>query len=274
MSSEKHRLPDLRLIDTHAHLDGPEFEHDLDEVMQRAAVAGVAKVVCMGQDEPTSRAAISLTRRMPAVACAVGIHPHLAAGARTDWMVSLLAEALEDGDRVVAIGEVGLDYHYDFSERSQQRSLFADQLAIAAQHTLPVVIHCRKAYDDLSAILKSGPPLGAGAVVHCFTGSFELGERLIAEHDVYLGIGGAVTFKNARELQEAVKLLPLHRLVLETDCPYMTPVPYRGNRNEPAHVGLTCAAVASLRGMSTQDLAAQTTENALRLFPRLTASSV
>lgn len=226
----------------------------------------------MGQDEATSRAAMSLARRVPAIACSVGIHPHLAAGARADWIPGVLAQARERGDRVVAIGEIGLDYHYDFSERPQQRSLFAEQLAIAAHYGLPAVIHCREAYDDLSAILKSGPSLAAGAVVHCFTGSLELGERLIAEHDVYLGIGGAVTFKNARELQDAVKRLPLHRLVLETDCPYMTPAPYRGKRNEPAHVALTCAAVAALRGMTVGELAANTTENALRLFPQLAES--
>jgi len=215
---------------------------------------------------------MSLARRVPAIACAIGIHPLLAAGARADWISSVLAQAWEHGSSVVALGEIGLDYHYDFSERSQQRSLFAEQLAIAAQHGLPVVMHCREAYDDLSAILKSGPPLAAGAVVHCFTGSFALGERLIAEHGVYLGIGGAVTFKNARELQDAVKRLPLDRLVLETDCPYMTPVPYRGKRNEPAHVALTCAAVAALRGITTEELGAQTTENAFRLFPRLARS--
>jgi TatD DNase family protein len=170
---------------------------------------------------------------------------------------------------VVAVGECGLDYHYDFSPRPVQRDVFTRQLELAAEVGLPVIIHCREAEDDVAELLRAHFSRERRGVVHCFTGSYDLGKALIDEFDVYLGLGGAVTFKKAEALHDAASRLPLERLVLETDCPFMTPTPHRGKRNEPAYVGLTCARVAQLRGIAEEAVASATTANALRLFPKL-----
>mgnify|MGYP001386900451 CR=1 FL=1 len=253
------------LVDTHAHLDGTDFHADLAEVVRRARDAGVAAIISAGQDEATSRAALCLSERFESIAPAVGVHPHLAADAGAlNWL-----ETLAGLPGVVAIGEIGLDYHYDFAPREVQRDVFARQLDLAAARGLPVVMHCREAEEDLLAILRGHFDAAQTGVVHCFTGSYEMGVRFIEEFSVFLGIGGAVTFKKADQLHDAVARLPLERLVLETDCPFMTPAPHRGKRNEPAYLPLTCRRVAELRGAPETDIAAATTANAWRLFPKL-----
>jgi len=259
----------LELVDTHAHLDGPEYASDVDETLARARAAGVARIVCAGQDRATSMATLALARERSLTAPAVGVHPHLAkdAGDLT-WLAALLADPL-----VVAAGEMGLDYHYNFSPPGVQREVFAAQLELAAGLRLPVIVHSREASTDVENLLRAHRPKSAGAVVHCFTESYEIGKRLIDTCDVHLGIGGAVTFKKATDLHDAVARLPLERLVLETDCPFMSPVPYRGKRNEPAYVRLTCEAVARLRGASVEEIARATSANALRLFPKLARPS-
>jgi TatD DNase family protein len=255
----------VTLVDTHAHLDGAEFAADLDAIVERASHAGVRAIVSAGQDEATSRATLQLADRFSQVAPAVGVHPHLAKDAGDlRWLAPLL-----DDPRVVAAGEMGLDHHYDFSPRERQREVFALQLELAGQRGLPAIIHCREAYDEVMAVLSAHRRAGTQAVIHCFTESYDVGKRLIGQHDVYLGIGGAVTFKKATDLHDAVKRLPLDRLVLETDCPYMTPVPHRGKRNEPAYITLTCAAIAALRGITAEAIAQATTANAQRLFAKL-----
>ena len=253
------------LVDTHAHLDGPEYRADLEQTLARAREAGVCAIVSAGQDEASSRAALDLARRFATVVPAVGVHPHLAKDAGDmRWLPELLDDA-----RVVAAGEMGLDYHYDFSPRSLQRDVFVRQLGWAQERGLPAIVHCREAYDDVMELLGRHWRKDATAVVHCFTASYDIGRRLIDEHGVHLGIGGAVTFKNSGDLRDAVTRLPLERLVLETDCPYMSPVPYRGKRNEPAYIQMTCNAIAALRGMTPQAVAEATRANAFRLFPKL-----
>lgn len=252
------------LIDTHAHVDGPEFSADRGEVIDRARRNGVRCIVSAGQDEATSRATLALAVDYPEVWAAVGVHPHLSESARLDWLPPLLQH-----ERVVAVGEMGLDYHYNFSAPQRQRDIFAAQLELAAQHELPVIIHCRDAYDDLAQTLARHYARNAPAVIHCFTESYDVGVRFIQEFGVLLGIGGAVTFKNAHALHDAAARLPLEHLVLETDCPFMTPVPNRGKRNEPGYVTLTAAALARLRGCGDAEIAAATTRNAMRLFPKL-----
>lgn len=255
------------LVDTHAHLDGADYEADLDGVLERAASAGVGAIVSAGQDEATSRATLALAARHPSIRPAVGVHPHLAKTAGDlRWLAPLLASG-----GVVAVGECGLDYHYDFSPRDVQRDVFARQLELAGETGLPVIIHCREAEDDVIASLRSHYARERRAVVHCFTGPYDFGKALVDEFDVYLGIGGAVTFKKAEALHDAVSRLPLERLVLETDCPYMTPAPHRGERNEPSYVALTAARLAELRGATIDAIARATTDNALRLFPALAA---
>jgi TatD DNase family protein len=253
------------LIDTHAHLDGDAFAADLDAVLERARDAGVARMVTAGQDEVTSRAALELAARHPSVIAAVGVHPHEAKGAGDlQWL-----EPLARTGGVVAVGEIGLDYHYDFSPRDVQRDVFARQLKLAGRLGLPAIIHCREAEDDVAATLREHFDHSRRAVIHCWTGTYGTAMRFIDEFDVYLGLGGAVTFKGATDLHDAAARLPLDRIVLETDCPYMTPAPFRGKRNEPAYTTLTCRRVAELRGVSEDDIAAATTSNAQRLFPGL-----
>ena len=253
------------LIDTHAHLDGDAFASDVDAVIARAIEAGVTRIVSAGQDEATSGATLALAARHAAIAPAVGVHPHEAKGAGVlDWL-----ETLARHSDVVAIGEIGLDYHYDFSPRDVQRDVFARQLDLAGRLDLPAIIHCREAEDDVAASLREHFDRARRAVIHCWTGSFEAAMHFIDEFDVYLGIGGAVTFKGATDLHDAAARVPIDRLVLETDCPYMTPVPHRGKRNEPAYAVLTCRRVAELRGATEDEIAAATTANARRLFPRL-----
>ena len=253
------------LIDTHAHLDGPEFAADLELVVMRARDAGVGCMVSAGQDQATSVATIELAARFPDIAPAVGVHPHLAKDAGDlAWLPELL-----DDPRVVAAGEMGLDYHYDFSPRDRQREVFARQLELAGERGLPAIVHCREAYDDVIDLLRAHRSAASPIVVHCFTASYEIGKTLIEDCGAFLGIGGAVTFKKATDLHDAVRRLPLENLVLETDCPYMTPVPYRGKRNEPAYLTLACAAIAELRSTSAEAIAQATHDNATRLFPKL-----
>ena len=255
----------VALIDTHAHLDGDEYKEDLHAVLARAADAGVSAIVSAGQDETTSKATLRLAARSHMVHPAVGVHPHLASSAGD---LAWLETAVRD-PAVVAVGECGLDYHYDFSPRDVQRDVFARQLELAGRHGLPAIIHCRESEDDLVRSLRAHYSRERRAVVHCFTGGYEFGRALIDEFDFYLGIGGAVTFKKAEALHDAAGRLPLERLVLETDCPFMTPAPHRGKRNEPAYIALTCERLASLRASTPAEIAAVTAANARRLFPRL-----
>ena len=253
------------MIDTHAHLDGDAFASDLKAVLGRAAEAGVTRVVTAGQDEPTSRATIELAARHSALAAAVGVHPHEAKGAGDlSWL-----EKLARVRGIVAIGEMGLDYHYDFSPRDVQRDVFARQLDLAGRLGLPAIIHCREAEDDVAAVMRKHFDRSRRAVIHCWTGSYDAAMGFIDEFDVYLGMGGAITFKNAVELHDAAARLSLDRIVLETDCPFMTPAPHRGKRNEPAYAALTCRRLAELRGIGEEEIAAATTANAQRLFPSL-----
>ena len=253
------------LIDTHAHLDGSEYASDLELILQRAHEAGVEKIICAGQDQQTSHATLDLASHADTIAPAVGVHPHNARDAGDlSWLPPLL-----DSARVVAAGEMGLDYHYNFSPPEAQRRVFAAQLELAAAKRLPVIVHCREAVDDVMQFLRSHRQKSAGAVVHCFTETYEVGKEFIDSCDAYLGIGGAVTFQKALELQDAVQRLPLERLVLETDCPFMSPVPFRGKRNEPSYIRITCEAVARLRNISIEEVAVVTTKNARALFPKL-----
>lgn len=256
------------LVDTHAHLDGPEFAGDLTATIGRAQDAGVAAIVSAGQDEATSRATLSLADQYPMVAAAVGVHPHLSDDANLRWLEPLLHD-----DRVVAVGEMGLDYHYNFSTPEHQRKIFAEQLELAGAHQLPAIIHCRDAYEDLALLLARHYAKNAPAVVHCFTESYQVGKRFIDDFGVFLGIGGVLTFKNSLALRDAATRLPLSQIVLETDCPFLAPVPYRGKRNEPGYVRFTCEVLGRLRDLAPQDVAAASSENAMRLFPKLAARS-
>ena len=252
----------MHLIDSHAHLDGPKFAGDLDAVLDRARAAGVDTVITIGVDLATSLAAADLARRYPGVFASAGVHPHDAARFDdADWpaLAALWAEP-----RVRAVGETGLDYFYDFSPRERQRALFRRHLEAAGEVGRPVVIHIRDAYDDaLALVAEVGVP--SGGVVHCFTAGPAECERALAL-GLHISIPGIVTFKNGDSIRAAIPLVPDDRLLVETDSPYLAPIPHRGQRNEPAFVAHTAARVAEVRGVSVESLTATTRANTIRLF--------
>lgn len=255
--------PKVQVIDTHAHLEHERFRDDLDDVIARAKAAGVWPVIEVGSDLATSRAALGLVRRYPGLLAAVGIHPHEANTASDAALESIRAMARERG--VIAIGEIGLDYHYDFSPRDEQRRAFAAQIAIAKEVGLPIVVHDREAHADTLAILKSERAAAVGGVMHCFSGDWKLA-RNVLDMGFYISVGGTLTFPNAAPLRDLVARLPLDRLLLETDCPYLTPVPHRGKRNEPAFVVLVAQELARLKRLDADEVAATTSHNAEILF--------
>ncbi len=250
------------LFDSHAHLDDKRFNDDRDEVVSRAASGGLAGILNAGADMFSSARAVELAAKHDIVWAAVGIHPHDAKDAREDDYARLAAWCALP--KVVAVGEIGLDYHYDFSPREVQRAVFVRQLALARETNKPVIIHDREAHADVLATVKLEGK-GLTGVFHCFSGSVEMA-REVLKMGFYVSVAGPVTFANARKLHEVVKAVPLERLLVETDCPYLTPEPLRGRRNEPANVRYVAEKVAGLLGMEPATLAKATTENTKRLF--------
>jgi len=256
------------VIDSHAHLDAEEFDADRPAVIARARAAGVEEMLCVGITAESSRAAVRLAEVEEAVFAAVGIHPNYAVEAAPgDWgrVVDLVSHA-----RVVAVGETGLDRHWDFTPIEVQREYFDRHLRLAQEHDLPVVIHCREAEADLVPMLREAAARGPLAgVLHAFSGEASLAEACL-ELGFHLGFAGAVTYKNKKFtlLREVAARVPEDRLLIETDSPYLVPHPLRGKekRNEPAHVVHTARCLAELRGESLDDLAAATSANARRLF--------
>jgi TatD DNase family protein len=255
----------ITVVDTHAHLDDPQFCEDLDAVLERAAFAGVSHVVSIGTTATSSAAAVALSRRYPMVVPAVGLQPNnLVEAVAGDWdqVVSLVAQ-----EQVVAVGETGLDRHWQTTPFSQQEEYFARHLELARTSGLPVVIHCREAEGDVVRMIREdferhGPVLG---VMHSFTGDADTA-RVCVEMGLFISVAGMVTFKNAQALREVARSVPRNRLLIETDSPYLAPVPVRGRRNEPAHVVYTLECLAKVRGEDMADLARQTTDNAAKVF--------
>ena len=249
------------LFDTHAHYDDPRFDGIRDDLLASMPGKGVKYITNIGTDLATSRATLELTRKYPFVYGTVGFHPH-EAKSMTDEALDGIVSMLMDG-KIRAMGEIGLDYYYDLSERDIQRSAFARQLEIAKELDLPVVIHEREACADMLDILSaSGVRRG---VVHCFGGSRETA-KILLDMGFYISFTGAITFKNARKAYEVVPYIPSDRIMAETDCPYLTPVPLRGQRNEPAYVRYVLEKQAEVHGVSAEELAQITTQNAMRLY--------
>jgi len=283
------------LADTHAHLDARAFKDDRDDVIARAWSAGLGAILTVGADVDSSRQAVRLARDHARIYAAVGIHPHAASSAGPNALADL--ELLSHEAKVVAIGEIGLDYHYSFSPPQVQRQLFIAQLELASRIGRPVMVHDREAHADTLGILRDwvgrherqrtatpetgsvsdlprpmesnpaapdedGNPRGA---LHCFSGDAAMAQEVMAL-GCFLSFGGTITFQNARRLQDLVRQLPLERILLETDCPYLAPHPHRGKRNEPAYVNLVAARIAELKGATVEEVAATTTANAQRLF--------
>jgi TatD DNase family protein len=257
----------MPLFDTHAHLTDDRFHDDLPAVLDRAAAAGVTHVVCVGTTAADSPLCVRLGAESPLVWASVGIQPnHVAEAGPDDWST---VERLADSPRVVALGETGLDRHGDFTPFAQQEDYFARHLALSRRTRLPVVIHCREAEADAVRMLREnydrhGPVAG---VMHSFTGDWPTAEACLAM-GLFVSFAGMVTYKNAQSLRNVAAKVPADRLLVETDCPYLAPVPVRGQRNEPAYVAHTAACLATVRGVSADELASQTTRNALALFGR------
>ncbi|MDZ7640886.1 MAG: TatD family hydrolase [Desulfurivibrio sp.] len=255
------------LIDTHCHLDFPDYAADYDDLLERARRVGVEAVITVGIDLATSRQAVALAagtpERGPRLYATVGVHPHHVGEMGAEDYRHLRELAAEPA--VVAYGEIGLDYVKEYSPAARQRQAFAEQLALAGELALPVIIHDREAHADTLAILKEAGNLPAGGVMHCFSGDAALAEEVLAL-GFYISIPGVVTFKNAAALRQAVSRVPLKRLLLETDGPFLAPEPYRGKRNEPAWLAFTAARVAEVKGVSLEEVARHTTANAKQLF--------
>jgi TatD DNase family protein len=253
--------PDL--FDTHAHLHFPEFAGDLDAVLERARVAGVRRILTIGTDVPTSRAAAALAFREPDVWAAVGIHPHEAADADEAALAEI--ERLAGGPRVVAIGETGLDFFRNLAPREAQERALRSQLALARRTRKPVLIHCRDAHEETLSILAAADVSEHGGIMHCFSGDVGIARRCL-DLGLLVSLAGPVTYPKPGALPEVAKFVPADRLVVETDCPFLPPQPYRGKRNEPAYLAITAACVAELRGEPLADLAARMSENARSLL--------
>ena len=253
------------MIDTHCHLTQPRFASDLVNVVERAKAAGVTACLTIGTGIEDALAAGDLVRKHPGfLRAAAGLDPFSSHAAGSSWDAVFDAlEALHREGDFAAVGEIGLDYHYDLDPRPVQAERLERQLELARAVGRPVVIHVREAHEDMAAVLAAHP--GVSGVIHSFTGGIAEADRYLAL-GWHLGLGGVVTFKNAEPLRAAAHAVPRDRLLVETDAPYLAPTPHRGERCEPAHVAYTLAALARLRGEDPAELEAATTENARRLF--------
>ncbi len=248
------------IFDSHAHYDDEAFDADRDEILERIRQSGVERLMNIGASLESSQSSIDLARRYDWIWAAVGIHPHDAAQLPDNWLEQL--RTMADNPRVKAIGEIGYDYYYDGDYKQQQREVFEAQLQLANELTLPVIIHDRDAHQDTFELLAKYRPKG---VVHCYSGSAEMAKEIL-KLGMYIGFTGVVTFKNARRALEAVEVIPLNRLLVETDCPYMAPVPFRGKRCDSSMLPLTIAKLAEIKGVTPEQMAKQTALNAEQLF--------
>ncbi len=250
------------LVDSHAHIDDERFDADRDEVVARALAAGVSLILNVGADMGSSARSVALAEKYSGIYAAVGMHPHDAKDMRETDYTQL--EQWTKHPRVVAIGEIGLDYHYDLSPRPVQKEVFLRQLDLARKTGKPFIIHEREAHADTLEIIRSAAR-GLKGVFHCFSGSVETAREYL-KMGFYISVAGPVTFSKSGKTKEVAKFVPLDRLLVETDSPYLTPQPHRGHRNEPAYVRLVAEEIASLRNLPLEEVAAATTANVRRLF--------
>ena len=250
-------------FDTHAHIDGEEFAEDQAEVIERAGLAGVTRIVNIGCDRDSALRTIRLVEQYDQIYGTVGLHPHEAREMTDGFLEELRQWAAHP--KIVAIGEIGLDFHYDYSPRDAQRQAFRRQIRLARELCMPVAIHDREAHRESFDILTEEGGWANGGVYHCYSGSAEMAAEIVRK-GFFISFSGTVTFKNADKLRRSAAAVPLDRLLIETDCPYLSPQPYRGKRNEPAYVAETGKALAELRGLSPEELAKITWENACRAY--------
>lgn len=251
------------LFDTHTHLDSKDFDGDRKEVIERAYANGVTRMVNVGFDRETIPTTMELVEEYDFIYAAVGWHPVEAITMQPgdlEWIESLCKH-----EKVVAIGEIGLDYHWDKSPKEVQHRVLREQIGLARSINMPIVIHNREAHEDIVRILREEKASEVGGIMHSFSGSWETA-KMCLDMGFHLSFGGPITFKNAKQPKEVLQQVPMDRLLLETDSPYLTPHPYRGKRNESAHVRLVAEAAAELKGVSLEEISEITTKNALTLF--------
>lgn len=251
------------LFDSHAHYEDDRFDEDRHEVLSSVYNSGVRYILDAASDIESAAKIISLTQKYSFIYAAVGVHPHNVVHADDNTLSALLEFSADS--KVVAVGEIGLDYYYDNSPRELQKLWFAKQINMAKGLNKPIVVHNRDAHEDIMKIIKNEKASEIGGVFHCFSGSREMAARLLDEN-FYISIGGPVTFKNARKIIDVVEYVPLERLMIETDCPYLTPEPHRGKRNDSGYVRLVAEKIAEIKDISFEEIARITTENAKRLF--------
>lgn len=256
------------LVDSHCHLDFPDYEGAVDAVVARARAAGVGTCLTIGTELKRFAGVRAVAEKFPDVWCSVGVHPHESEKELLDSAGALIEAAAHP--KVVGIGETGLDYYYEHAPRDPQRQNFRAHIVAARQTGLPVIVHTRDADDDTIAILED--EMGKGAftgLIHCFTGTQRLADASLAL-GLYISVSGIATFKNSGALRDVIATVPLERLLVETDAPFLAPVPFRGKTNEPSFVVHTAAMLAGLKGISPEELAAATTDNFFRLFDKVT----
>lgn len=250
------------VIDSHCHLAAPQFSEDLDAILSRAHAAGVERMICIGDTIEESEEGVRIAEKYDQVFCTVGVHPHVSG----KWKVEsgkLLKDFVHRSKKVRAIGEIGLDYHYDFSPRETQRDVFRAQLELASELHLPVVVHCREAVEDVWNIVNEIKP--SSLVVHCCTEKWEDVERFV-KRGYMLSFTGIATYPKSEEIRRTIKECPLEQLMVETDAPFLAPVPYRGKRNEPAYVMEVAKCVAEIKGISLEEIDRITTKNTVQFF--------
>ncbi|MBP3967039.1 TatD family hydrolase [Paenibacillus lignilyticus] len=251
------------LIDTHTHLDSHKFDEDRAEVIERAQAAGVHKLINIGFNRETIPTTMALAEQYSFIYAAVGWHPVDSIGMRPedlDWIASLC-----DHPKVVAIGEIGLDYHWDTSPKDVQQRVFREQIQLAKQKRMPIVIHNRDAHEDVVRLLREEDAKDVGGVMHCFSGSWETAKQCL-DMNFYISFGGPLTFTNARVPKEVLSQVPLDRILIETDAPYLAPHPHRGKRNESSFVRLVANTISEITGKSVEEVGKITTENAMKCF--------
>lgn len=250
------------IFDTHAHYDDSAFDEDREETLSKVLYEGVFAVINAGADVESSRKSIELSENYPYIYAAVGMHPENISKTYDKNYINELEKLILNSKKTVAVGEIGLDYHYNSENKDIQKLVFESQIQLALKHNLPIIVHDREAHGDTLELLKKHRPKG---VVHCFSGSLEMAKELI-KLGMYLGIGGVVTFKNAKNIAEIVKNIPLSSILLETDAPYMAPVPFRGKRCDSSYIKYTAEKIAELKDMELSEVLKITKENAINLF--------
>lgn len=257
--------PASYLIDSHCHLDMNAYQEDLDSVLKRAVDNQVHGIVTIGTDLSSSLVAVNLARKHSMLRAAIGVHPHDAEDVKQDDLSKLAFLAEKHKDVVVGYGEIGLDYAKKYSEPEVQRTVFRQQLRLAKELNLPIIIHDRDAHQDCLKIIKEEGPFDHGGIMHCFSGNLDFASKVI-DCNLLISIPGIVTYKNARDLREVASQIPMDKMLLETDGPFLAPVPYRGKRNEPVYTLFIAEAIAKMRSTSLKTIADRTSANACRLF--------